>query len=381
MSIDKKQTPNQNSLNVNSIAKSMLMDKLSLSLFHSGELFMKFSIFTVLALVLLLAACGSKNEEQPANMEEIHREQGVPVRIQIVEHTEFVQELDYTMSVQGIRETRVYSNIADQVQSINARLGEVVEQDQIIINFPRDNVQASYFQAQAAYELAEQTVTRMRSLYETGGVSRQDLDGAETQFRVAEANWDAVQQAVNVRAPFRGMITDIDVREMQRVTPGGYLFTISQNNILHGRVWITEGDINLVRPNARVIFRWNDIEKQGRITNIALSLNTDNNAFAADVEINNADYAIRSGITGHATIAIYNNPNAIVVPRNIVQRDLDGQNFVFVAHNGYAQRRNVTVGHQSELSFEVNEGLSIGDILIIQGLQLVRDGVRLNVQE
>ena len=342
--------------------------------------FIKLLVYSILILSFLLCSCAKRNEEQPANMEEIHREQGVPVRVQTVEYSEFIQELEYTMSVQGLRETRVYSKIADQVQTINMRLGEMVEQDQIVINFPQDNVQANYFQAQAAFELAEQTVSRMRRLFETGGVSQQDLDSAETQFRVAEANWDAVQQAVHVRAPFRGMITDIDVREMQRVTVGGYLFTIAQNNILHGRVWISENDINSVRQNAPVVFRWNDIEKQGRITNIALSLNREQNAFAVDVEINNADYAIRSGVTGHANIVIYRNDNAISVPRNVVQRDQNGQDYVFLADGNIAVRRDVTIGRQSELYNEITEGLQPGDFLITQGLQLVRPDTRINIQ-
>ena len=336
------------------------------------------SYFLLIIFVVFNLSCG-KNEGTPANMEEIYREQGVPVRIQIVALEQFIQELDYTMSVQGLRETRVYSKVADQVQTINARLGQMVQQDQIIINFPQDNVQANYFQAKAAFELAEQTVTRMRSLFDTGGVSRQDLDSAETQFRVAEANWDAVQQAVHVRAPFSGMITDINVREMERVTVGGYLFTIAQNNTLHGRIWISENDINSVRQNDIVNFKWNDIEKQGRITNIALSLNREHNAFAADVEINNADYAIRSGVTGRANIAIYNNLSTIVVPRNVVQRDSDGQNFVYIVDGEIAVKRNVTIGNASELSYEITDGLTPGEHVIVQGLQLVRDNIKVNI--
>ena len=176
------------------------------------------------------------------------------------------------------------------------------------------------------------------------------------------------------------MITDIDVREMQRVANGGYLFTIAQVNLLHGRIWITENDITMVRANAPVTFRWNDIVKHGRITNIALSLNRDNNAFAADVEINNADYAIRSGVTGHANIAIYRNENAIVVPRNIVQKDITGADFVYIVQNEIAVRRDITIGRQSELSYEISSGLDIGDVIITQGLQLVRPGTKVNIQ-
>jgi membrane fusion protein (multidrug efflux system) len=150
---------------------------------------------------------------------------------------------------------------------------------------------------------------------------------------------------------------------------------------LHGRIWISEDDINSVPKNAEVIFRWNDIQKPGRITNLALSMNRDTNAFGADVEIENGDYAVRSGVTGRASLVIYRNNEAIVVPRNVVQKDGEGKTFVFIgAENGSAQRQYVTISRESDLFYEISEGLKVGDHLIVQGLQHVQDGSKLNVQ-
>ena len=347
-----------------------------------------YSVFARHALLLLVfitmffAGCtrGGGGEAAPASIEEIHRQQGVPVRVQTVELQRFHQEIDYSISVSGLRETRVYARISDQVQRINTRIGQVVSQNAVVIEFPDNNPQANFHQARAAFELAEQTWQRMQSLFETGGISQQDLDGAETQFKVAEANWDAVQQLIYVRAPIGGMITDINVREMERVTPGDYLFTISQLNRLHGRIWVGENDIQRINRNNRVVFVWNNIEKSARITNVGLSLNRDHNAFAVDIEIDNSDYAIRSGVTGTAIVFIYENPQAVVVPRNVVLRDANGQNFVYVAMNNTAQRRDIRIGNESDISFEIVEGLNVGDSLIVQGLQMLQDGTLLNVQ-
>jgi RND family efflux transporter MFP subunit len=343
--------------------------------------FKKSLLTTLILATIILVSCTRGVKEESVSMEEIHRQQGIPVRIQVVEPQEFIREIDYNITVSGLRETPVYSRLTDQIQSINARVGQVVQQDQIIISFPQNNPQASFYQAKAAYDMAEQTWQRMQGLFQTGGISQQELDGAETQFKVAQANWDAVQQSVHVRAPISGTITDINVREMQRVGAGDYLFTISQLNRLHGRVWISESDINLVPRNARVIFNWNDIEKEARITNLALSVNRDRNAFAADVEIENADFAIRSGVTGRAIIVIYQNPEAIVVPRNVVQRDQNNQHYVYVAEYSRAKRRNVKIGNESELNLEIVEGLYPGDYLITAGLQLITDEARINVRD
>ncbi len=49
--------------------------------------------------------------------------------------------------------------------------------------------------------MIEATYARMQNLYAKGGISKQDLEGVETQYKVAEANLDAVMQMLKVRAP------------------------------------------------------------------------------------------------------------------------------------------------------------------------------------
>jgi len=336
------------------------------------------TIMLTLFTTFCLINCTKAKDEKPANMEEIYKDLGVPVRVQTINFQEFNKELDYSVTVEGLREAPVYASLSDQVYGIKAQVGQMVEKDQIIIEFPQNNPQASYFQAKAAYDLAEQTWSRMQSLHETGGLSRQDLDGAETSFKVAEANWNSVQKAVHVRAPFSGLITDMNVREMERVAAGDYLFTVSQLNKLHGRIWVPENNINSIKKDAEVVFRWNDVEKKAKIANLSLSLNRDHNAFAIDIEIENTDYFIRSGVTGKAIVSIYNNKEAVIVPRNIIRRDINGQPFVYVVINDFAVRRDIVIGEESELNLEIKEGLKLGDQLIVQGYQMVDNNTKIN---
>lgn len=337
-------------------------------------------IVSLFVTSVMLTACTKNQEEKPANMEEIYREQGIPVRVQNVNYREFVKEIDYSMTVNGLKETPVNAMLADKVLKIKAEIGQEVKLDQVIIEFPQNNVQANYYQAKAAFSLAEQTWQRMQNLFETGGLSQQELDGAETQFKVAQANWDAVQQAVHVKAPISGIITDINVREMQKVGPGDYLFTVSQLKKMFGRVWVSEDDIHLMKKGSTVLFKWNGIEREALISNVALSLNRDFNAFAVEIIIDNDDLVIKSGVTGTAVVEVFRNNSAIVVPRNVVLRDVNNQNFVYIAQNNVAVRRNVKIGNESELNYEIIEGLNVGDRLIVQGLQLVQENSKLNIQ-
>ncbi|MCL2064754.1 MAG: efflux RND transporter periplasmic adaptor subunit, partial [Candidatus Cloacimonetes bacterium] len=332
-------------------------------------------------IAMFLTGCGQKKDDQPANMEAIHREHGVPVVVQEIELTEFAVELEFQATVNGFNETRVFAGVSDQVESINARLGSVVSQNAVIINFPQDNPQANYFQAQAAFELAEQTLHRMQNLFETGGVSQHELDGANTQFRVAQANYEATQRAVFVKAPISGTITEMNVRPFQRVNAGAYLFTVSQLNSLHAKIWISPNDINKVPQNARATFRHNGSLINGRVVGIALTLNPEQNAFAADLAFENPNQAVRGGLTGTVKIVTYNNDKAVSIPQGIVQRDIEGQAFVYVAQDGIAVRRDIEISNRSDLQYEIASGLEVGDLLIVQGLQFVRANSRVSIQD
>ncbi|MCL1827399.1 MAG: efflux RND transporter periplasmic adaptor subunit [Candidatus Cloacimonetes bacterium] len=352
--------------NNNSISQSMVLRRLA--------------VLIMVITCLIVISCGKKDGEKPANMNELHVAQGVPVKAQKLAEATFIKEITYNVTVSGLREAQVNSFVSDVVKSVNAKIGDNVSQNQIIIDFPQDNIQANYYQAEAAFNLANQTWERMQSLYATGGTSKQDLDGAETQFKVAQANWEAVQQTVHVRAPISGQITDINVRENQKIAPGDYLFTVSQLSKLYGRVWVSEDDIANIKRNTEVIFFWNDIKKTARIANIALSLNRDNNAFAVDIEIDNADYSIRSGITGKAEFISYRNDKAFVIPRNVIQKSTDGRDFVYVVQNNASTRKYVKQGQMQGLDVEIIEGLDAGDLVIISGYQLVHDNSKVNIQ-
>jgi len=71
--------------------------------------------------------------------------------------------------------------------------------------------------------------------------------------------------------------------------------------------------------------------------------------------------------------------DAIVVPSFAVVPTLDGQR-VFVAENGVAQPRNVTLGVRTDSTVQVTDGLSLRDTVITSGIQDLRAGLPVRVE-
>jgi membrane fusion protein, multidrug efflux system len=71
---------------------------------------------------------------------------------------------------------------------------------------------------------------------------------------------------------------------------------------------------------------------------------------------------------------------AISVPVKFVQKSGSGS-FVMVAENGVAVKRNVTIGREYRGNAEIVDGLKEGDMLIVEGYDLVNEGDKLNVKD
>ena len=303
----------------------------------------------------------------------------MPVGVETIKADNLVMQTSYNCVLSGIQETPVYAMVSDQVEKINVKIGSQVNKDDVLIEFPVSNPSASYRQAEAALELSEQTFQRMQNLFSTGGISKQDLDGAETQYKVSKANFEAVQQAVKVKAPISGLVTDINVKMAQKVNPGDLLFTVAQLSELKGRIWLTENEISYVKKGMPVTVEWHDQSYTGKISDIALSMNPNQRAYGVDIVVNNAKNHLKSGVTAKIFINLIDIPNTILVPRNIVQKDANSESYVYIVENDIAVKRIIKTGVQNNLDFEVKSGLNEGDILIVEGFNIVKDKQKVKV--
>ncbi|MEZ5357269.1 MAG: efflux RND transporter periplasmic adaptor subunit [Candidatus Zixiibacteriota bacterium] len=335
---------------------------------------------TILALILTIFAVSgcSDGETQTRSMEQIYAEEGVPVRVEEVTPQAFVQEKEYTAVLSGIIESSEFAMIADRIDKINAKVGDYVEKNAVIIEFPTDNPTANYYQAKVQFENAQARFNRMKQYFETGGLSQQAYDDAEASFRVAEANWDAVKQSVLVRAPFSGVLTQLNVRESDNVEKEDKLFTVSRTDRLKAQVWIPDTEIENISVGLPAHAKWQGRELTGKIVQVDRSADVHRRAFGAIVEFDNPSSLLPSGTTADININVYSNDAAIVTERKNIMSDEFGP-YVFIVKGNKAEKHYVTLGKTSLLSVEVLEGLSAGDTLITEGQMQLESGALVKI--
>jgi len=336
----------------------------------------KIIIFLVMSTLLFLG-CAKQEKTESKNMEQIYKEEGIPVEVQSMNPQTFIKELSYNATLTGMRQSVASAMIGGRIEKVDVKVGDYVKKDQVMFEFPEDAPAGQLTQAKAAFDLAETTYNRMKNLYEKGGISKQDLDGVKTQYEVSQANLDAVMQMLKVRAPIEGYVTSVSVRETDGVHAETMLAIVSQTKKMKTRIWATEDEVCQIKTGQKATATWNGTTLNGKVTEVAIAMDLAHNAFGVDLVFDNSKNMCKSGVIGQISIQTYENDNAFVLERSSVKDDLNGM-YVFKAQDGKAVKAYVKTGQENG-SFEIVDGISEGDQIIVKGLSLVTDGSKVKI--
>lgn len=335
------------------------------------------TVILIAATATLMFGCGSKEVEEAKNIDQIYAEQGIPVEAVEIQPVEFQVKLPYTAKLTGLRQSFASAMIGGRIEHIFVKVGDYVRKDQILISFPEDAPSGQYQQAKAALDIAESTFNRMNNLYELGGISKQDLDQVDAQYKVALANFDASSQMLKVRAPIDGYVTNIAVRETDGVHAEGVLATIAETKKMKAKAWVTEDEICNVQVGMKTTATWNNVTLTGKVTEVGMAMDPGTNAFAVNMEFDNASNMCKSGVMADIDIVSYNNESALIIERKNVLKDVKGK-FVYLLKNEKAVKQYITTGQENG-SFEITAGVTAGDKVITEGLHLVYDGAKVKL--
>ena len=330
-------------------------------------------------IMLLLISC-SENVGDTRSIEQIYKDEGVPVRIMTVQSGSFKVERSYNAVLTGIEESSAYAKVRDKVEKIYVKVGDYVEKDKILLTFPTDNLDARYFQAKVGYDNAKLAYDRIANMYQTGGISKQQLDNAKANLDVAEANWDAAQQTVIVKAPISGYVTRVNARETDNVKKEAELFRISRMNRMKARVWVSEKDVLEVERGLPAYALWNNKRIDGKVVEVDMALDPKTQAFGAIIEFNNPSMILKFGITVDVYIETYTKSDAIVVELKDLIKENDHY-YVYTIENDKAVKKSVVIGKQYKMEMEIVKGLTAEEKLVVEGQMLLEDQAKVRTIE
>lgn len=337
---------------------------------------MKSKSIIIVLLVLsafLFTYCGD-DEKSEQNISD----NAQPVKVEEIKYKPFEQFATFFSKLSGIKEATKGAMIGGKIEKINFSVGAYVREKDVIVEFDTYNPAVQYEQAKTAYENLKKNYERMKALLQAGETSQANFDAIETQYLVAKRNYESVKQVLFIDAPFDGVIVDLKVHAGDNVKNETHLFTVSQTHKMRSKIWVSEKEIYQFKKGMKAITEYNGETFIGRVVEISMAIDPMKQAFFVEVEFDNPRGALKSGVTTEIKILTYENPRAIIIPRNIANKDESGL-YVFVVKNNVAEKKHITIGKESGMYYEVSTGLNEGDQLVVKGFAQLDNGTQVKI--
>lgn len=326
------------------------------------------------------ATSSSAASRKDAKKEEKKAKEPVPVSVAAVAPGPVSSCLSATANLVPDNEVQVLTEAEGRVARLLADEGDWIQKGQSLAVLHREDAEIALNKARVRHANAVLGFARSEKMSQEGLISEVDYEKSRMERdlaaqEVAEAELRLAK--TTIRAPFAGRITARTVETGQHVRPGESLFKIADFEPLVATIHLPEKDVLALQPgrDARITLKADEtVRFRGRIRQISPVVDLATGTVKVTVEaLRPFPESVRPG--GFVTIAIVREtrPSALLLPRQAVLRELQSAH-VFVAKNGIAEKRSVTLGLEEGDRIEVRSGLAAGERVIVAGQGSLRHG-------
>jgi membrane fusion protein (multidrug efflux system) len=375
---------------------STIQTTMNYSNFSSG--FIKYA-----GIILVIFSAGCKDKKSGPVPPPIPQ-----VSVQEVALTNAVYYDEYPATVTALNQVELRPQVSGFITGVHFADGARVKKGQLLYSIDQQLYSANYQQAVANLQVVEANLgkakkdaNRYHELDKADAVAKQLVDNADANVEVAQrqaaaarANIRAVQTSVRytkVYAPFSGVIGISNVKTGAAVTAGQTIlntvstdselavdFNIEQQNIFRFTTLLNQKN-TLQDSTFLLAFSGEVYPYPGKLVLIDRAVNPQTGTIKARLSFPNKDNILKAGMTGNVRIRNNASQQAVVVPFKAVVEQL-GEYLVYVpGDSSKVSQRKVVLGKQMGTNVIVKDGLAAGDKIVTEGVQNLREGVKVKI--
>jgi RND family efflux transporter MFP subunit len=355
------------------------------------------------AIALRIADTKKKTEAAKAQVDKVVI---TAVRTVPAEKKDLPQVVQITGSVKAQNEVMVLPRLPGRVTRVLVEVGSAVKAGDVLATTESVDMALRVKQAEAQVQatnagleqakLQQQTATRglerARALREKGAMTQLDFEQAETgaalaavgvqaaqaQVALAEANLGLAQKMLDdtrVTTPIAGVVTKKHVNTGAMANPAAPAFAVQDQTSLKLEGTVPAAYVPLVRAGMKVAIDVDELPGrafEGTVTRMAPSLDADTRRGAIEIALAKGD-GILPYMFARARIAFGSTADVVVVPAAAVL-SVGGEPAVFLVRDGKATLVRPRLGARHLDDVVVEEGIAVGDAVIVSGPAGLKDG-------
>lgn len=328
-----------------------------------------------LASTLILAvACGgdAPNGDATPSDENGGREETAPVveTVSLVT-TGFIEYIDLSGVTEPIRSATLAAEVGGRITQYNLEVGQQVKSGDVLVRVDASQASAQASQLQAQIDQLDLDIARNERLLERGLSSQQQLDQLRSQREASYQSMRSVRIGVGnarTRAPFDGTVLEESSELGEFASPGAPIARIGDLSTIKVNVGLPERELTYVKEGAlaEVVIPALNQSFEGTVTRMGVETDRRNRTFPVEIQVDNKDGLLRSGMRAEVLLRKAVIEDAIVVPRDVLRQGMGTLEAVLV-RDGRVEVRPVTVGTGHGRYIVALSGLNTGEELVIRG--------------
>lgn len=361
----------------------------------------------ILSFVFVLNGCGN---EQVSDQTQVSTAKVTVISIQ-PQSINFSENLP--ARVHAFRTAEIRPQVGGIIEKVLFAQGSEVKAGQPLYKINSETFEADVNSNRAGLNKAEAEVNRLKiqleryqQLLPSNAISKQEVSNVEAQYRQAIADVAQMKallarqnlnlQYATVRAPISGRIGKSFVTEGALVSQAdsNTMATIQQIDRVYVDVKQSIGEYERLQAalqsgelsanNQKAVQILNSLGQPYNVTAKMLfediNVDPETGDVTIRIEVNNPERKLLPGMYVRVKIERASVPQALLVPEQAIQRNMNGDPQVYVVNaKGGADVRSVELGQQYEQFYLINKGLKAGEKVVVEGIERIQPNQKLAI--
>ncbi len=324
----------------------------------------------LISSMALLGACKS----DPQTGQKAGPKKSLLVKVQPALKKTMVSFIDMTGTIQPNISTNLLAPADGIIESLSARENQWVVKDKVIAVINPNERVSLISNNQLQVELLEKQVAE---------ADDEEKELLLAELKKAQENLDYAKnmyQTIPVVCPMSGLVTQRYTDKGSQVSAKDKIITISDMNSLVIKAEVNEKYFEAIQQGKRlplVLNAYPNDSVQGIVSLVYPQVEALTRSVKFDIRIGGFDKKLLPGMMASIKVPVFRNENAVVVPEQAVLTSPDNKYFIFVAdRDSIVHRRVVETGMVSGNDLEIVSGLLENEKVVVQGQEMLKEGLK-----
>ena len=318
-------------------------------------------------------------------------------QIQVISKFNVIEkEFKTYVKLQATLKTRknvvILSEFQGQLKNLFVREGQLVKKGQLLAEINDSGINEQLDQMLIQANFTKDNFDRVKRLWDKNIGSEMQFLKAKSDFETSNKMVEQIRDQLSktkIYAPFNGEIDEIISNLGSNLIPGSPILRVVNLDIIYAEAQVPEKYVSSISIGTEAIVSIPLLNKEvtSKIVQTGNFINPNSRTFRIEAPVENKDKRIKQNLNARININNYSNSKAKVVPLRVLREDGSGKAYLYKLVTTDKKdifltvKSFVEIGNSYNEEIEITTGLSLGDVIVLEGANNVEDNQRVRVIE